>query len=90
MCAVFFVRKIDTVYENINQITVVFQTINISLNEVVEKENYFVLCRYPMEDFFFCNILSQQLLLLLAGGRRGSRLPSFFVKRNCRKQGGVL
>ena len=22
------------------------------------------------------------------GGRRGSRLPSFFVKRNCRKQGG--
>ena len=66
MCAVFFVRKIDTVYENINQITVVFQTINISLNEVVEKENYFVLCRYPMEDFFFRNILFQQLLLLLA------------------------
>ena len=24
------------------------------------------------------------------GGRRGSRLPSFFVKRNCRKQGDVL
>lgn len=66
MCAAFFVRKIDTVYENINQITVVFQTINISLNKVVEKENYFVLCRYPMEDFFFCNILFQQLLLLLA------------------------
>lgn len=65
MCAVFFVRKIDTVYENINQITVVFQTINVALNKVVEKENYFVLCRYPMEDFFFCNILFQQLLLLL-------------------------
>ena len=66
MCAVFFVRKIDTVYENINQITVVFQTINIPLNEVVKKENDFVLCRYPMEDFFFRNILFQQLLLLLA------------------------
>ncbi len=66
MCAVFFIGKIDTVYENINQITVVFQTINVALNKVVEKENYFVLCRYPMEDFFFCNILFQQLLLLLA------------------------
>ena len=41
MCAVFFIGKIDTVYENINQITVVFQTINVALNKVVEKENYF-------------------------------------------------
>lgn len=44
MCAVFFIRKIDTVYQNVNQITVVFQTINVALNKVVEKENYFVLC----------------------------------------------
>ncbi|MFR5588491.1 MAG: hypothetical protein ACLTKF_11685 [Subdoligranulum sp.] len=64
MCAVFFIRKIDTVYQNVNQITVVFQTINVALNKVVEKENYFVLCRYPMEDFFFCDVLLQQFLLL--------------------------
>ena len=37
MCAVFFIRKIDTVYQNVNQITVVFQTINVALNKVVEK-----------------------------------------------------
>ena len=57
MCAVFFIGKIDTIYQNINQITVVLQTINVALNKVVEKENYFVLCRYPMEDFFFCDVL---------------------------------
>ena len=64
MCAVFFIRKMDAVYQNVNQITVVFQTINVALNKVVEKENYFVLCRYPMEDFFFCDVLLQQFLLL--------------------------
>lgn len=37
MCVVFFIGKIDTVYENINQITVVFQTINVALNKVVGK-----------------------------------------------------
>ena len=37
MCVVFFIGKIDTVYENINQITVVLQTINIPLNKVVGK-----------------------------------------------------
>ena len=66
MCAVFFIGKIDTIYQNINQITVVLQTINVALNKVVEKENYFVLCRYPMEDFFFCDVLLQQFPLLLA------------------------
>ena len=41
MCAVFFIRKIDAVYQNVNQITVVFQTINVALNKVVGKRKLF-------------------------------------------------
>ena len=87
MCAVFFIRKIDTIYQNINQITVVLQTINVALNKVVEKENYFVLCRYPMEDFFFCDVLLQQFLLLLALFKAVCHLCWASAAANRRKNG---